>query len=477
MPASANSENTHSESPGNTRSESPGNMCSEDSGNTCSEGARAGRPAGAGARIWDAAETLGRDRLEALQLERLRATVGRMISGQPFGARRLAAAGVTAPGDLTALADLSRLPFTRKADLREHYPFGLLAVPREQLVRVHASSGTHGKPTVVGYTRGDLENWTELMARCMTMAGVRPGMVIHNANGYGLFTGGLGFHQGGERVGATVVPVSGGRTARQAMLLRDLGAQVLVSTPSYALVIAQAIADAGDDPAGLPLELGLFGGEPWTEGLREQIERSLGLRAVNFYGLSEMCGPGVAAECPRRRGLHVQEDHFAVEVIDPGDGRPVPPGTEGELVFTTLASEAMPLLRYRTGDIGTLADGPCACGRTTVRLTGLRGRHDDMLIVRGVNLYPSQVEHVLLGAGGAAPHYRLIVSRPGPLDELTLECEPAVPGGDPGVLRKRLEPLLREQTGLRITVAPVPPGTIPRSEGKAVRVVDRRPAG
>jgi phenylacetate-CoA ligase len=311
----------------------------------------------------------------------------------------------------------------------------------------------------------------------MTMAGVRPGMVIHNANGYGLFTGGLGFHQGGERIGATVVPVSGGRTARQAMLLRDLGAQVLVSTPSYALVIAQAIADAGDDPAGLPVELGLFGGEPWTESLREQIERSLGLRAVNFYGLSEMCGPGVAAECPRRGGLHVQEDHFAVEVVDPGDGRPVAPGAEGELVFTTLTNEALPLLRYRTGDVGTLAGRPCACGRTTVRLTGLRGRHDDMLIVRGVNLYPSQVEHVLLGAGGVAPHYRLIVSRPGPLDELTLECEPAAPGDDPGLLRTRLEPLLREQTGLRIIVAPVPPGSIPRSEGKAVRVVDRRPRG
>jgi phenylacetate-CoA ligase len=451
MPASANSENT----------------CSESSGNTCSEDAP----------VWDAAETLPRDRLEALQLDRLRATVARIISGQPSGARRLAAAGVTAPGDLTALADLSRLPFTRRADLRDHYPFGLLAVPGEQLVRVHASSGTHGKPTVVGYTRGDLENWTELMARCMTMAGVRPGMVVHNANGYGLFTGGLGFHQGGERIGATMVPVSGGRTARQAMLLRDLGARVLVSTPSYALVIAQAIADAGDDPAGLPLELGLFGGEPWTESLREQIERSLRLRAVNFYGLSEMCGPGVAAECRHRTGLHVQEDHFAVEVVAAGDGTPVAPGTEGELVFTTLTNEALPLLRYRTGDVGTLADSPCPCGRTTVRLTGLRGRHDDMLIVRGVNLYPSQVEHILLSAGGVAPHYQLIVERPGPLDELTLECEPAGAGDDPGLLRTRLEPLLREQTGLRITVAPVPPGSIPRSEGKAVRVVDRRPAG
>src|SRR6516165_5203725 len=431
-------------------------------------------PRGSTDLVWDAAETLPRDRLDALTLNRLRSTVARILRGQPFGAGRLASVGVMAPEDIGSLADLPGLPFTSKADLRAHYPFGLLAVEREQLVRVHASSGTHGKPTVVGYTRADLENWTELMARCMTMAGVRPGMIIHNANGYGLFTGGLGFHQGGERIGCTVVPVSGGFTARQAMLLRDLGAQVLISTPSYALAIAQAIADADGHRSGPQLKLGLFGGEPWTEGMRGQIERALGLTAVNFYGLSEMCGPGVAAECPARDGLHVQEDHFAVEVIDPGDGRPVPPGTEGELVFTTLTKEALPLLRYRTGDIGRLADAPCACGRTMVRLTGLRGRHDDMLIVRGVNVHPSQVEHVLLGAGGAAPHYRLIVERSGPLDELTVECEPAPGEQDPDRLRARLEQLLRDHTGLRITVALVQPGSIPRSEGKAVRVVDRR---
>jgi phenylacetate-CoA ligase len=424
--------------------------------------------------IWDPVETLPRDQLEVLQLRRLRSAVARVLRCQPPGAGRLAAAGITASGDIGSLADLSRIPFTGKADLRANYPFGLLAVEREQLVRVHASSGTHGKPTVVGYTTGDLETWTELMARCMTMAGVRPGMVIHNANGYGLFTGGLGFHQGGERIGATVVPVSGGFTARQAVLLRDLGADVLVSTPSYALAIAQALAEDGDGGAGsLPVRLGLFGGEPWTEAMRVQIERALPLRAVSFYGLSEMCGPGVAAECPARTGLHVQEDHFIVEVIDAG-GRAVPPGTEGELVFTTLTKEAMPLLRYRTGDIGCLAGTPCPCGRSTVRLTGLRGRLDDMLIVRGVNIYPSSVEHVLLGAGGVAPHYRLIVERPGPLDELILECEPDGTGEDPGALRARLEQLLREHTGLRITVRVAQPGTIPRSEGKAVRVVDRR---
>jgi phenylacetate-CoA ligase len=427
--------------------------------------------------IWDSAETLPRDQLEVLQLRRLRSAVERVLRGQPPGAERLATAGITAAGDIGSLADLSRIPFTTKADLRANYPFGLLAVEREQLVRVQASSGTHGKPTVVGYTRGDLETWTELMARCMTMAGVRPGMVIHNANGYGLFTGGLGFHQGGERIGATVVPVSGGFTARQAMLLRDLGAHVLVSTPSYALAIAQALAGDGDRRGGawsLPVRLGLFGGEPWTEAMRGQIERALPLRAVSFYGLSEMCGPGVAAECPARTGLHVQEDHFIVEVIDPGSTQRVAPGTTGELVFTTLTKEALPLLRYRTGDIGCLADTPCRCGRTTVRLTGLRGRLDDMLIVRGVNIYPSSVEHVLLGAGGVAPHYRLIVERPGALDELILECEPDRAGADPGPLRARLEQLLREHTGLRITVRVAEPGTIPRSEGKAVRVVDRR---
>ncbi len=424
-------------------------------------------------RIWDEAETLPREQLQALQLERLRATIGRVLASQPFGAERLAGAGIASPQDLSALDELERVPFASKDDLREHYPFGLLAVPREALVRVHASSGSRGKPTVVGYTRADLETWTELMARCMTMAGVQPGMVIHNANGYGLFTGGLGFHQGGERIGAMVVPMSGGFTARQAMLLQDLGAEVLVSTPSYALAIAQALADAG---AGAPrLRLGLFGGEPWTDRLRVEIERALGLAAINFYGLSEMCGPGVATECLLgRRGLHVNEDHFIVEVIDPGDGRPLGPGEEGELVFTTLTKEAMPLLRYRTGDLGTVIEEPCECGRTTVRLTGLRGRRDDMLIVRGVNVHPTEVERLLLSVEGTAPHYRLIVERPGPLDELTVECEPAPGIADPEALRDRLAWTLREHTGLRIAISMVEPGSIPRSEGKAVRVVDRR---
>jgi phenylacetate-CoA ligase len=429
--------------------------------------------AGPEPRIWDRAETLPRLELEALQLQRLRLTIERILTGQPVGAERLAAVGIEGPDDVRSLEDLRRIPFASKDDLREHYPFGLLAVPRHELVRVHASSGTHGRPTVVGYTRADLETWTDLMARSMTMAGVRPGMTIHNANGYGLFTGGLGFHQGGERIGATVVPVSGGRTARQAMLLQDLGAEVLVSTPSYALVIAQALADSGAGETCL--KLGLFGGEPWTEELRSQIERALGLTAVNFYGLSEMCGPGVATEClVARHGLHVNEDHFIVEVIDPGDGSSLGPGATGELVFTTLTKEALPLLRYRTRDLGSVLDEPCPCGRTSVRLTGLRGRSDDMLIVRGVNIHPTHVEQILLGADGVAPHYRLIVDRHGPLDELTVECEPAAGGSDRTALRDALVRLLQEHTGLRITVVVAEPGSIPRSEGKAVRVVDRR---
>ncbi len=329
--------------------------------------------------IWSTAETLPREELAELQLRRLRETVERVRSARD-----------TPLPEIRSLDDVAQLPFTVKNDLRAAYPFGLLAVPREELLRVHASSGTHGKPTVVGYTRGDLETWTELMARCMTMAGVRPGMLVHNANGYGLFTGGLGFHQGGERIGCTMVPVSGGFTARQALLMRDFGAQVLVSTPSYALAIAQALVEDGYDVGDLRLELGLFGAEPWSEAMRSQLEAALGLTAINFYGLSEMCGPGVAAEClVARDGLHVQEDHFLVEVIDPESGVRVDPGLEGELVLTTLTKEAMPLIRYRTADYATLMPEPCSCGRTGVRLTGLRGRRDDMLIIRGVNVHPS----------------------------------------------------------------------------------------
>jgi phenylacetate-CoA ligase len=405
--------------------------------------------------IWNPVERIPREELRALQLERLRTTFQL---------------------DIDSLEQVPELPFTDKSALREAFPFGLLRVPVAGLARLHASSGTHGLPTVVGYTSADLEAWTELMARCMTMAGVRAGMLVHNANTYGLFTGGHGFHQGAERIGAPVLPVSGGFTTRQVMLLRELGAQVLIATPSYALVIAQAVHDAGIDPGHLRLELGLFGGEAWTEGLREEIERELpGLRAVNFYGLSEMCGPGVATEClDVRDGLHVHEDHFLVEVVDPESGLPLDEGDEGELVFTTLLKEAMPLLRYRTGDIGSLTLEPCSCGRTTARIRGLRGRRDDMITVRGVNLYPSNVEHLLLSVPEVAPHYQLVVERSGTMDELTVQCEPVSAEVDPAALRSTVETVLREHTGIRIVVDVLEPGAVPRSEGKAVRVVDRR---
>ncbi|HEV8634954.1 MAG TPA: phenylacetate--CoA ligase [Chloroflexota bacterium] len=427
--------------------------------------------------IWNQAmETLPRRRLEALQLERLRATLARVLASVPPIRDRLRDAGVRSADDLRTLADLRRLPFTRKTDLREHYPFGLLAVPREQVVRVHASSGTRGKPTVVGYTRGDLAIWSEVMARSLTLGGVRPGMVVHNAYGYGLFTGGLGFHQGAELIGCTIVPISGGFTQRQVMMLHDLGGQVLCSTPSYALSLAQAAREAGLGPGALNLSIGMFGAEPWTEGMRGELERQLGLTAVNVYGLSEIVGPGVAAECVEARaGSHLQEDHFLAEVIDPVSGEPLPPGQAGELVLTTLTKEALPMVRYRTGDISALDLELCICGRTSARMARVRGRRDDMLIIRGVNLYPSEVERILLSLGGAAPHYQLVVERPAALDELTVLCEPADADVDREELRARAERALREETGMTIAVRVVGIGEIPRSEGKAVRVVDRRP--
>jgi len=427
--------------------------------------------------IWNREiETLPRDRMDALQLERLRATIGRVLASVAPLAGRLGEAGIRSPADIGSLTDLSRLPFTRKADLREHYPFGLLAVPVSELARIQGSSGTRGKPTIVGYTRNDLAIWAEVVARCLVLGGVRPGMVVHNAYGYGLFTGGLGLHGGADLLGCTIVPISGGMTQRQAMLLRDLGAQVLCSTPSYALSIAEAL-DAGQIPrSSLKLEIGIFGAEPWTEQLRDELQRRLAIAALNIYGLSEIIGPGVSAECiEARNGSHVQEDHFLAEVIDPETGAQLPPGAEGELVFTTLTKEALPLIRYRTGDISSLDPAPCLCGRTTVRMSRIKGRYDDMLIIRGVNLYPSEVERILLDVGDLGPHYQLIVERPGMLDELSLLCEPARDGLDRDQLQARLHHALREQIGLSIMVQVLEREGVPRSEGKAVRVVDRRP--
>ena len=426
--------------------------------------------------IWNAeAETLPRERLQRLQLERLRATLGRLLDHVPLMRERLHAAGIKSPADITSLDDLHALPFSTKTDLRQEYPFGLVGVPREHIIRVHGSSGTRGKPTLVGYTRNDLQVWTEVVARTLALGGVRPGMVLHIAAGYGLFTGGMGFHMGGERLGCTVVPAGGGFTQRQITLMVDLGAQALKSTPSYALNLAATLEEMGLSAADLKLEVGLFGAEPWSEAMRPAIERGLGLRAINDYGLSEIVGPGVSGECTEvRNGMHIQEDHFLPEIVEPGTGEPLPPGREGELVLTTLTKEALPLLRYRTGDVSSLDYAPCDCGRTHARMSAVNGRLDDMLIIRGVNLYPTEVERILLGMRELSPQYQLVVDRPAALDELTVVCEPASEPTDVEALRARVARAVRAGIGLTVRVDIASVGSIPRSEGKAVRVIDRR---
>src|ERR1700730_3896663 len=374
-----------------------------------------------------AAETMARDELEALQLHRLKQTVARAYAKVPPFRRKLDAGGVR-PDDLKTLADIARFPFSTKADLRDNFPFGLFAVPREDLLRVHASSGTTGKPTVVGYTRADLDLWSDLMARSLACMGARPGDIFHNAFGYGLFTGGLGFHYRGERLGLTTVPVSGGATERQVTLLRDFGARILGATPSYALNIAEVAAGMGIDLRTLPLRYGCFGAEPWSEAMRGELEAKFGIKAMDIYGLSEIFGPGVASECHQAQsGLHLWEDHFLCEVIDPHTLEVLPPGATGELVLATLTREALPMLRYRTRDITRLAEEPCACGRTHRRMMRVTGRSDDLLIIRGVNVYPSQVEALLVGFPGLAPHYQILVTRAGPMDALTLAVRLATP--------------------------------------------------
>jgi phenylacetate-CoA ligase len=429
--------------------------------------------------IWNpVAETQARTERQALQLARLRETIAWVRERVPFYRERLPGAP---PGHLD---DLARLPFTRKSDLREHYPFGLLAVPRAELRRVHASSGTKGKPTVVAYTAADLEIWREVMARSMVAAGARPGHLLLNAFGYGLFTGGLGFHQGAERIGMTVIPASSGNTVRQCLLLRDLRPTGICGTPSFVLHIAETLAAEGPKPAELGLGYGIFGAEPWTEGMRRALEGGLGCRAYDGYGLSEIVGPGVSGECEAREGLHVADDHFLPEVVDPASGEPLAAGRQGELVLTTLTKRAMPLVRYRTGDITTLTEEPCRCGRTSVRMARIVGRTDDMLIIKGVNVYPSEVEGALLGVEDLVPHYQLVVDRRGTLAHVQVQVEPApafleraggLAGNLPAVvtLREHVAGRLRAALGLTVEVALVPPRTIPRSEGKAVRVVER----
>ncbi|MCC6474339.1 MAG: phenylacetate--CoA ligase [Burkholderiales bacterium] len=424
-------------------------------------------------------ETLPREKIRALQLRRLRASLRNAYDNVPFHRQRMTAAGFE-PGDLKSLGDLEGLHFTLKADMIACYPFELFARPRTELIRLHASSGTTGKPTVAGYTRKDIDTWSDLMARSMACAGIRPGDVVHNAYGYGLFTGGLGVHYGGERLGATVVPMSGGGTERQVLLLNDFGARVLTCTPSYALAIAEVAEKQGVDLRKSKLEIGLFGAEPWSESMRREIQVRMGLRAMDLYGLSEILGPGVACECEEAQaGLHGWEDHFVFETIDPQTGKTLDYGETGEMVVTTLTKEALPMIRYRTRDITRLSTERCECGRTHLRILRITGRNDDMLIIRGVNVYPSQIEAALVGLPNVAPHYQLVVERQGTLDHMTIEIEVAPEVPHTAALHAEVATAVRHHiksaVGVSAEVLVKAPGEIPRSAGKAVRVRDLRP--
>jgi len=424
------------------------------------------------------AETMSRAGLAELQTERLRWTLARAYENVPYYRNSFDAVGIK-PEQLKSLSDLKNFPFTVKTDLRDNYPFKMFASPMGEMHRLHASSGTTGKPTVVGYTKGDIDRWATLMARSMASAGARPGDIVHNAYGYGLFTGGLGAHYGAERLGCTVVPVSGGGTERQVMLLKDFGANILCSTPSYALNIVEVAAREGIDIASLPVRRGIFGAEPWSEEMRAELDRQLGVKSVDVYGLSEIMGPGVACECDAERsGLHGWEDHFLFEIIDPETLDPLPMGEVGELVITTLTKEAMPMVRYRTRDITKLSDEPCSCGRSHVRILRVTGRDDDMLIIRGVNVYPSQVESVLVGLDGLAPHYQILLQKDGTMDAMTVEVEiaPDTPSTDSDLVAKAGEVRhhIKSIIGVTCTVTAKRTGEIPRSEGKAVRVRDLR---
>jgi phenylacetate-CoA ligase len=420
-------------------------------------------------------ETMPRGELGALQLERLQRLVAYLRERVPLYRERLDGVQVR------SLEDLRRLPFTRKSDLRDTYPFGLFAVPREQCVRLHASSGTTGRPIVVAYTRDDVDLFARVNARVLAMAGAEPGMMLHNAYGYGLFTGGLGLHYGGERLGMTVVPVSGGMTERQLGLIQDLRPDVITCTPSYALTLAQGFAERGVQPDEISLRFACVGAEPWTENMRGEIDAGLGIRSTNIYGLSEIIGPGVSNECIEARdGSHVNEDHFLPEVVDAESGEPLPDREQGVLVFTPLTKQALPLLRYWTGDITSLSREPCSCGRTLTRMALIAGRTDDMLIVRGVNVYPTQVESVLLQVPELTPHYRLVLTRERTLDEVEVQVEVAEShfGHDSAAMRaleERVERLIRETIGTSMRVTLLEPGQGPHSEGgKLARVDDRR---
>ncbi len=424
-------------------------------------------------------ETLPRAGLESIQLKRLQKLVERVYNTVEPYKRKMDEAGVK-PEDIQSLKDIQKLPFTYKDDLRDNYPFGLFTVPMDDVVRVHASSGTTGKPTVVGYTKKDIELWASVMARALSCAGATKGDMIHNAYGYGLFTGGLGAHYGAECLGATVIPASGGNSKRQITIMKDFKSTVLMATPSYALNLAETMEGMGIDPKSLSLKVGIFGAEPWSENMREEVERKLNIRAVDVYGLSEVIGPGVAMECLKSSGgMHVFEDHFYPEIIDPETGEVLPPGEKGELVFTTLTKEAFPIIRYRTKDISRLFYETCSCGRTLVRMEKVTGRTDDMLIIRGVNVFPSQVEHVLMGVEGVEPHYQIVVDREGNMDtmEVRVEVSEGIFSDEIRVLEnltKKIQNDIKDILGVTSKVKLVEPKSIQRSEGKAQRVIDNR---
>ncbi|MCM3706791.1 MULTISPECIES: phenylacetate--CoA ligase family protein [Cytobacillus] len=420
-------------------------------------------------------ETESREKIEELQLDRLRQTTERVYNHVLFYQKKFLESNIT-PQDITSLDDIQKLPFTNKADLREHYPFGLFAVDKKEIVRLHASSGTSGKPTVVGYTRNDIEMWSNLIARAISLGGGQPGQVLHNAYGYGLFTGGLGMHYGSEQLGMATVPVSGGNTERQILLIQDFKPEVICGTPSYVLNLAEKMEERGIDPASTSLKFGIFGAESWSEEMRKALQAKLGIKACDIYGLSEVLGPGVAMECHEvQDGLHIAEDHFFAEVIDPIKMTPLPNGEEGELVFTSLTKEAFPVIRYRTGDIASLSKEKCACGRTTIRMSRVKGRIDDMLNVNGVNVFPSEIERCILQMPELAPHYQIHVHNKGSLKALELHAEWNEEFyrnmGEAEFVEKKIQEALKQNCFITIKLVLHPPKSLPRSEGKAVRIV------
>ncbi|HON02663.1 MAG TPA: phenylacetate--CoA ligase [Paludibacteraceae bacterium] len=429
--------------------------------------------------IWnEEIECMSSSEMRKLQSERLKELVNKVYQNVEFYRKKMDEKGVR-PSDIRSIDDISKLPFTNKTDLRDNYPFGLFAAPMNEIVRIHASSGTTGKPTTVGYTKKDIENWQEVLARCLIMSGVTPEDIVQVSFGYGLFTGGLGIHYGAENVGCTVVPISAGNTRRQLQLMSDFGSTVLACTPSYALHLADAMSEFGYSLSDMKLKTGVFGAEPFSENMRLELEKKWGIKAFDIYGLSEIMGPGVANDCEFHDGLHIHEDHFFPEVVDPKTKEPLPDGQQGELVFTTLTKEGIPLLRYNTHDLTTLNRERCECGRTLVRMKKITGRSDDMLIIRGVNLFPSQIEQVLLEMGETSAHYMLYVDRENNLDILELKVELDETKmvdtiKDLMSLSRKIEHSLHSALGLSVKVTLVEPKSIPRSEGKAVRVIDNR---